>query len=171
MLDEFRVATITTSDIVKELLTEEDKASMAGGGLFPREDELRAALQDRVEAVFALGAQVILLDGFPRFDDQVRWMVQNFYQYPLQVVQVLAPSDFELVRRASLRNRDEYDQQDKLLKRVAKQRELIAGVEKMIFQYNLPYTSVYNTSLDEAVSEACAKIKWPQYEKTKKKGH
>lgn len=156
----YRTSIITTSDIISKLLTEADKEAMKGGGLFPREDELRSSLLDTIEVHLAFGADIIILDGFPRFDDQVKWLVQTFFQHQLYVVQVMA-NDFELIKRANARNRDEYDTGDKLLARISRQRSLLAGVDVAINKYNIPYTSVINDHLDRAVAELTTRIKGP----------
>lgn len=170
MLEEEPVAVVTTSDIVKHLLTEDDKKAMAGGGLFPREEELRDTLYHTIGDTFAFGASTVLLDGFPRFDDQLRWMRQMFYDREIQIAQVLAPSDFEIVRRAGLRNRDEFDGPERVLQRVYKQRELLGPIEQMISMYAIPYTSIINDDLERARDELIGRIKWPSRQPKPKKG-
>lgn len=162
LLERTRAGIVSTSSIVARLLTDDDKAAMIQGGLFPREAELRDQLYQEIERQYAFGAQVVLLDGFPRFDDQVRWLVQTFYDHPIQVFQVLAPTDFDIVRRAGQRNRDEFDRGEKLAARVAQQRMLLLGAERMIQQYALPYSSVINDYVERAVIEVMSRIKIPK---------
>jgi adenylate kinase family enzyme len=171
LLERYPAAVLTTSDIVKDLLKQYPEAAevMKTGGLFPLESELREALYLMIEDLYAFGADVILLDGFPRFDDQVRWLRQTFYDKELRIVQVLAPSDFEIVRRAGMRQRDEYDTPEKVMLRVAKQRQLMAGVEQLISSYALPYTSVINDQVERAALEILNRIDWPPERKSKKK--
>lgn len=169
MLDEEPVGVVTTSDIVKHLLTDDDKKAMAGGGLFPRETELRETLYHTINDVFAFGASTVLLDGFPRFDDQLRWLRQMFYDRNIQIVQVLATSDFEIARRAGLRNRDEFDSPIHVAQRVATQRALLGPIEQMISMYGIPYTSVINDDLDRARDELIGRIKWPSKQPKLKK--
>jgi adenylate kinase family enzyme len=154
LLDVYRTTVISTSDIVKKIITEEDKEIMKNGVLFPRETELRAELGYCIERVYALGTQLILLDGFPRFDDQVRWLRQTFYASPLEFYEVRAQDDFELVKRASLRNRDEFDQPEKFKQRLSEQRKLFSAAESMIQYYALPYRTIMNVDTTLAVSNA-----------------
>jgi adenylate kinase family enzyme len=168
LLDTFRIAVLTTSDIIKVILTDEDKEAMKGGGLFPREKELRDLLYRSVEACWDMGAQGVIIDGFPRFDDQVTWMANMFYDHPLQVIQVLAPSDHEIMRRAAMRNRDEMDGPEMVMRRVGKQRELLAGVEQEIFKHGIRYGSIINDDLNSATEQALQLVQQPVVKKAPK---
>ncbi len=169
MLEEAPVALIHTSKFVHQLLTDEDREAMKNGGLFPREEPLRDLIYQEVEKMFAFGAEVVMLDGFPRWDDQLKWMLQEFIQ-PISIVHIMAPSDFELSRRAAMRNRDEFDSGDKFMARVANQREHIAKIESLVSMYAIPYTTVINDFEERAVGEFIQKVKWPHRQKSTKKG-
>jgi adenylate kinase family enzyme len=163
LLDRYRCAVISSSSVVKDLLTDEDKTAMAAGGLFPREDELRTVLHGLIDDWYAFGADIILLDGFPRFDDQLRWLRQMWYQQEIQMVQILGPDDMTLVRRASKRARDTFDTDPKLAEgRILTQRKLISGLEHMIQQYGLHYTSVINYTVANAAKELERKLRLPK---------
>jgi tRNA uridine 5-carbamoylmethylation protein Kti12 len=168
MLEEARVALVSTSKFIKRILTPEDVEAMKNGGLFPREEPLREMLYDEVDNLFALGAEVVMIDGFPRWDDQLKWMVQNFVQ-PMSIVQIVAPNDFELAKRAAQRNRDEHDRGDAFIARLNRQRAEIAKMEPLISMYAIPYTTVINDYKERAVLEFIAKVKWPHREKGKEK--
>ena len=168
MLEEAPVALINASKFVHQLMTPEDKESMQNGGLFPREEPLRELLYQEVERLFAFGAEVVMLDGFPRWDDQLKWMVQNFVQ-PISMVHITAPSTFELVKRASLRNRDEYDVGEQFLARVNTQSAKISEMENLISMYAIPYTTIINDYEDRAVSEFIERVKWPHRERADKR--
>jgi adenylate kinase family enzyme len=167
MLEEAPVALISTSKFIKQILTPQDVEDMKNGGLFLREEPLRDLVYQEVEKMFAFGAEVVILDGFPRWDDQLKWMVQNFIQ-PISVVQIVAPSDFELCKRASLRNRDEHDVGERFLARLQTQRTKIAEMEPLFSMYAIPYTTVINDYQERAVGDLIAKVKWPHREKSKK---
>ena len=168
MLEEAPVALVSCSQIVNALLTDEDREAMKNGGLFPREIPLREEIYDTVSKMFAFGAEVVMLDGFPRWDDQLKWLVQEFIE-PVSIVQIVANSDFELAKRAALRNRDEHDVGDAFQARVRVQREAISKMEPLISMYAIPYTTVVNDHPERAVSEFIAKVKWPHREKSKGK--
>lgn len=168
LLDHRRTAILTTSDIVKKILTPEDLAEMRkSGGLFPREAELRAKLLERIEVMFAFGAEIVLLDGFPRFGDQAKWFRQNLWSYPLQVFRVMTHGDFELCRRAASRNRDEFDNGELFLARLNTQRVLIEETEKVLMAYSLPYSTIMNTHINQAVDEVMRRITLPKQVKIK----
>lgn len=169
LLDKYRVAILSSSDVVKTIITDADREAMQSGGLFPREPELRDAIYAQVEGMFAFGAQMVLVDGFPRFDDQVRWMRQTFYEYPLQFIEVRARDDFELTRRAAARNRDEFDVGAKFMSRLTEQRSKLASATGMILQYALPLATVINDHLDRAVAETMGRLRLPEPEKSTKK--
>lgn len=163
LLDQARVGLVSTSDIVKSLLTDTDVETMRGGALFPRETELRDALYQSIERQYAMGAEAVLLDGFPRFDDQVVWMVQTFYDRPLQVFQVQAPSELHLLQRARARARDQFDTDPMLFgRRVVLQRQLLSGAEARILQYALRYSTIINDDLERATLDALSRIKIPK---------
>ena len=164
LLDECRTAIIHTSDIINSIITQEDKDKMKAGGLFPRENELRANLAETIDNMYAFGAQAIILDGFPRFDDQVRWLRQTFYASPLEFFEVRAQSDFELQKRAGVRKRDEFDEPSLFMLRLATQKRTYATAEAMIQNYGLPYHTVMNVDQNIAVDNA---MKWLDRKKLK----
>ena len=168
MLEEAPVALIHTSKFVHQLMTDEDKEMMKHGGLFPREEPLRDLIYQEVEKMFAFGAEVVMLDGFPRWDDQMKWMLNTFTQ-PMSIVHIVAPSEFELVKRASLRNRDEFDTGEKFLARVANQRQHISDMEKLVSMYAIPFTTVINDYEERAVIEFIQNVKWPHRQKPEKR--
>ena len=70
---------ISSGDISRSLLTEEDRQLMRDGSLFPREEELRNKISSIIDNARDKGARVIFLDGFPRTSDQVKWLYDNKY--------------------------------------------------------------------------------------------
>jgi adenylate kinase family enzyme len=169
ILDEAPVAILSCGDIVRNLLTDEDRESMKQGGLFPREEPLRDAIYQTVEHMFAFGADVVILDGFPRWNDQLQWMMNNF-TYPMQAIRIMAQSDFEIERRAAQRNRDDFDRPPQLWGRVAEQRKRIAEMESMFGMYAIPYSSIINDHIARATAECIDRIKWPHRQKKEKAG-
>jgi adenylate kinase family enzyme len=163
ILESMPVAMVSTGQIVSELLTEQDKVLMKQGGLFPREAELRDALYQSINDIWAFGATTILLDGFPRFDDQLVWLRQTCYDATIQVIQILANDDSELIRRASVRNRDEFDQPNNVVKRISEQRKLLSGVESLINKYAISYSSIININVKQSADLIIDRINWPKF--------
>jgi adenylate kinase family enzyme len=170
ILEDAPVAVLSCGDIVRKLLTAEDREIMKNGGLFPREDPLRDEIYQTVEHMFAFGADVVILDGFPRWNDQLQWMMNNFV-YPMQAIRVMAQSDFELETRAAKRNRDEFDRPPQLWQRVAEQRARVAEMESMFGMYAIPYSTVINDHVERATAEFISRVRWPHLQKKDKKGH
>jgi adenylate kinase family enzyme len=117
--------------------------------------------------MYAMGAEIILLDGFPRSADQTKWLRETLWQYPISVVRVMANSDFELARRAASRNRDEFDSGEKFQQRLAVQRGLLGEVEDLIRKYGFTYTTTINDYADRAALEIVSRIKLPKPRKFK----
>ena len=168
MLEEAPIAIIHTSKFVHQLMTDADRELMKNGGLFPREEPLRELIYQEVEKMFAFGADVVMLDGFPRWDDQMKWMLNTFTE-PMSIVHIVAPNEFELVKRASLRNRDEFDVGEKFLARVANQRQCISDMENLVSMYAIPFTTVINDHEERAVIEFIQNVKWPHRQKPEKR--
>lgn len=176
MLDRYRIGSISTSQLVGQLMTKETEESkkaivveMSNGGLFPKEEEIRTAIYDMVEALWAFGAEIIIIDGCPRFDEQVKWMRQIFFDHEIQMAQILVSNDFELVRRAGQRARDEFDtNRDLLQARINQQRSKISGIERYIQMFALHYFSLINVYLEQSVLEFIGKVKWPEITRSKK---
>lgn len=147
------IAYISTGDIVRKISSEDDTKHMQDGNLFPHEDIIRGEVFKLIEKRRSQGAEVIILDGFPRFDDQVKWMVENQYlgiQGDGCVIQIRGD---ELLKRAVLRNRNNQDSAKALQLKIQKHQRMINDMEKMIFYYTVPYFTVNNTDLTSAITQ------------------
>lgn len=146
------LAYVSSGDIARRLSTETETKHMAGGNLFPYEDPLRAEIFKTVEARRAAGAEIVFLDGFPRFDDQVRWMLANQLagHGAGALVQIHGT---DLLKRAQQRARDPNDTLEVLQRRLSKQGADIQGMEEVIFRTGIPYFTVMNTELGNAVTQ------------------
>jgi adenylate kinase family enzyme len=144
------IAKISSGDIARQLSTDKETAHMAKGELFPYEEPLREEISRIIEARRVSGAGLILLDGFPRFDEQVHWMVEKRYagtQYEGCLIQVIGD---DLYGRARFRARDDQDEIDKIVKKIENQKAKIAKMEEYIFRMGVPYFTIVNTDLIEA---------------------
>jgi adenylate kinase family enzyme len=138
------IAHVSSGDIARRLSTDKELAHMAEGNLFPFEEPLRAEILKLVHKRRGQGSEVIFIDGFPRFDDQVSWMLDN----------QLAGSDLEgclvqvvgenLLDRAKERMRDDQDGLEKIQLKIEEQRKKIDAMEKVIFRHGIPYFTVMN---------------------------
>ncbi len=141
---------VSTGDIARKLSTIEDIKYMADGGLFPHEGPLRAELLKLINARQMSGADYIILDGFPRFDDQLQWMIDNHLvgtSFDGCLIQVIGE---DLEKRAKARSRDDQDAYDKILKKIKEQQQKIDGMEKLIQTIAIPYYTVNNNELFQA---------------------
>jgi len=145
------VAYISSGDIARRLSTEADKKHMSDGSLFPHEDTLRAEIYETIQKRRSSGAELVFLDGFPRFSGQCLWLLENQLIGPETGFLVQIMGDKNLVMRAKLRMRDDHDDPEIFDKRVVEQSKKIYEMEKLIGQYGISYYCVPNTDLEIAV--------------------
>lgn len=98
--DEIGYKYISSGDIARKMASTDSNIGnhLNAGGMAP-EDRMRE------EVIKVFDNSDIILDGFPRFADQYRWLVENVPStYKLTFVMIDAPI-IELVNRASKRGR------------------------------------------------------------------
>jgi len=147
------IAKISSGDIARRLSQEAEVKHMADGNLFPDENKLRDEILGLINKRRSSGAELVILDGFPRFAEQCHWLLEN---------QLLGgdgngclikihcePKD--AIERAVSRSRDSQDSYDSIKKKIDKQMKMIDEMEQEIFRYGLPYFTVANVSLQNAV--------------------
>jgi len=159
-------ATVSSSGEVADLLTPEIKAQMKGGALFPLEDQLRERIRAKTDFWIKAGRSVIFLDGFPRFNDQVDWLVNVYHPMidaNVMFLKVDGGSLENIKKRAETRARDEFDTDPVLLMaRIDRQASMITGIEQAIFRHGLPYYTVVNsTSPVDAASQFMRQVPPP----------
>lgn len=144
------IAHIKTRDIAYRLSTSTEIEHMAKGNLFPSEDRMREEILKMVNKRKSQGAELIFLDSCPRFDDQVRWMLDNQLAGTKEDGCFIKVIGENLDLRAEHRMRDDQDASDKLLLKIRKQRKMIDLMEKVIFRYAIPYYTIINRDLAQA---------------------
>lgn len=98
---------ISTGDIARSLsTTQELKDKTSELDLFPGEQELRSKLLELIESTTATN---VIVDGFPRFDGQVDFIVDNLWIYHPKVIDINAGDVSTLAARARNRARDQRD--------------------------------------------------------------
>jgi adenylate kinase family enzyme len=145
------IAYISSGDIARKLSTEEDTAHMANGNLFPHEDKLREEIYNLIHKRRASGAEIIFIDGFPRFDQQVQWLVEQQFAGTVMegcLIQIIGE---DLAFRVGKRMRDHQDELDKFEKKLKDQSVKIFEMEKLIFKYGIPYYCIPNSDLSQAI--------------------
>lgn len=146
------IAHVSTGDIVRQISTDEQMNHIAEGNLFPDEDKIRAEVAKIVEKRRSQGAEVVLLDGCPRFDDQVKWMIEQQWLGSPDDGMIIQVRGDDLIKRALNRNRDNQDDVIALEKKIAKHQKMINKMEKVIFFYGIPYYTVMNVDLLQAAT-------------------
>jgi len=144
------LARICSGDIARQLSTDKEIAHMAKGNLFPFEEPLREKIYELIHKRRASGAEVIFLDGFPRFDDQIMWLLENQFAGTEQegcFIQIIGE---DIKTRALGRMRDDQDSADKFELKVKEQAKKIDEMEKVIHRHGIPYYCIPNTSLEIA---------------------
>jgi adenylate kinase family enzyme len=136
---------ISVSALVKKLLTPESAAAMKKGGLFPHEEPLRALLSEKIEEAAATESPIVMIDGFPRFDEQLEWLRENFEAFHHMALVKIDAAKSLLAQRATARARDEFDTDPKKLKgRLIEQEARINGMEASIRKIPILYFTVQN---------------------------
>jgi adenylate kinase family enzyme len=101
---------ISTGDIARSLIkTDLQQKEMESKDLFPGELELRAELKRQIDDS---PATCILVDGFPRFGEQVTYLADNFFDLFPVIIDVCAGDLQTLAQRARNRGRDSRDAND-----------------------------------------------------------
>lgn len=145
------IAYISSGDIARKLSSKEEIKVMKGGNLFPFEQILRTELLKLINKRKSMGAELIFLDGFPRFNDQVQWMLNNGLagtQSDGYLIQIMSD---DLLKRAELRARDDQDAPNLIFKKIENQKQMINGMEDVIHRIGIPYYTVMNCDVVSAV--------------------
>ena len=145
------LAHISSGDIARRLSSNSSEmalvamSQMAKGNLFPFEESLRAEILKLIDKRRGQGSEAIFLDGFPRFDDQVIWMLDNTITgsgVEGCLIQVVGEN---LLDRAKERMRDDQDGLSTIKLKIEDQSKKIDAMEKVIFRYGIPYHTIMNT--------------------------
>lgn len=105
---------ISSGDIVRSL--SDSYKDLANGDLYYNDDAIMGAINDRINRTTNC---IIIIDGVPRTDGQIEWINKNMSGYSWCVVYIDAPT-VKRIRRLIKRNRDDYDRNDIIIKRVSK---------------------------------------------------
>lgn len=146
------IAHISTGDIARRLSTDTEIKCMAEGNLFPLEDKIRDEILSVVTKRQSQGAEIVFLDGCPRFDEQVQWMLDNQMAGEGAGILIKIEGD-HLLERAKLRMRDDQDGIDRIQKKIIAQQSMINSMEKVIFRYGLPFYTIMNIDIVHAATQ------------------
>lgn len=146
-----RLTVVSSGDIARSLATKDEKLSASV--LFPREEEIRGEIRKSVRRAFANGAEAVILDGCPRFLEQLQWVEMEFLDKDPIYVKIHGPSNDALVERIVNRARDEFDTAEQAIERISKHSRYISDMERYIFSLNLEYFTVNNDNLEDAVAQ------------------
>ena len=152
------MAYVSSGDIARKLSTDKEIAHMAKGNLFPFEEPLRKEIYDIVHKRRTSGAEVIFLDGFPRFDDQVMWLLENQFAGTVMEGCFIQVIGSDLHDRARGRMRNNQDDKQKLDLKIAEQAKKIEEMEKVIHRHGIPYYCIPNTDMEVAVKDMAKRI-------------
>jgi len=144
---------IRTGDIVRAISTPEDFEHMRNGYLYPKEDILRALILEKIEYMWNHGAELIILDGFPRSVDQLDWALNHGLVGTELHGCVINITASDLVSRAKLRMRDEQDAEFFIKKKIDVQVAENYKMELRMNQVGIPYYMIVNDDLGYAVKQ------------------
>jgi adenylate kinase len=98
---------ISTGDIARSLTTtEQQRAETERQDLFPLEEELRAELTKRIERA---PTNLVVIDGFPRSPEQAQFLLDQYWIYLPEIIEINAGDVRTLMTRAWFRSRDHQD--------------------------------------------------------------
>jgi adenylate kinase family enzyme len=145
------VKVISTGNVARSLIGNDTKMreEMAKLDLFPDEQRLRNEITNLVENSKEFN---IIVDGMPRFGDQVRYLADKFWHYFPKILMTEVGDLITLYKRAKARARDEYDKNDKLfIERLYKASANIADVPLVAKECMIPVYNVFTTGDDVAM--------------------
>lgn len=146
---------ISTGDIARSLIkTEQEASDTAKNDRYAGEDELRVELKRRIESCTK---NTIIVDGFPRFADQARYMVNEYTYYFPVVVEINAGDDITLYNRAFMRKRDQQDNMDVFKARLESAKKNLSDVHQVMTD-NLHLVYVIMSGNDESTINQFARI-------------
>jgi len=149
------IAHISTGDIVRQIMSDEENNHMADGNLFPDEEKLLSEVEKLIYKRRSQGCEIIILDGLPRHRDQVKWMLDNQFAGTFvegRLIQISADVEV-IIKRAEERMRNDQDELRALLKKMNNQTRLIDDMESLIFHFAIPYYSLVNHDLEKTVAD------------------
>lgn len=146
---------ISTGDIARDLMVTPDlQKQTADKDLFPLEDSLRAELKKQVEAS---STDYVIVDGFPRFGEQVDYIVDNFWGYHPSIIEINAGDRTTLVNRARFRSRDGRDNTAEFNTRLGRAEQNMTTVHDRIMRRLCPHYGIM-TGDDAALIKQFTKI-------------
>lgn len=117
---------ISTGDIARSLATPETWKETEQKDLFPGEEALRAEVTRQIEAATT---NIVIVDGFPRSDDQATYLADKYWDYFPAVIEVSVGDWGVLPMRARMRGRDHRDSDpEEFMKRLTLASKNMEGV-------------------------------------------
>jgi adenylate kinase family enzyme len=135
---------ISTGDIARNLIkSPEQQKEMEKKDLFPGETQLRTELKRQIDDATSM---CIFVDGFPRFGDQAKYLVDNFYDLSPIVIDVNAGDISTLSARARVRARDARDSNPvEFMQRLALAMRNHNEVSTVLQQRMVPVYTIFST--------------------------
>jgi adenylate kinase family enzyme len=135
---------ISTGDIARSLISgPEQQKEMEKKDLFPGEMQLRAELKRQIDDAASM---CIFVDGFPRFGDQAKYLIDNFYDISPIVIDVNAGDMSTLSARARVRARDNRDSNPvEFMQRLALAMQNHNEVSVVLHQRLVPVYTIFST--------------------------
>lgn len=137
---------VSSGAIVRKLYANDTttQLALADGMLAPDEDGIRAVILQ-----YTIDYNDIIIDGFPRFDKQLEYMIDHGVGPDCLIV--LGVSEAEGVRRAETRARDPYDTAEVARKRIREASALFSG---LIMRATFEYDAIFEVPSVKAVTHS-----------------
>jgi adenylate kinase family enzyme len=147
---------ISMGDIARGLTDRHGNfAAMATIDQYPDEAEIRAALLTN----FAQQSGIVVIDGLPRYPDQVKFVRDTFDIYSPEVFYAQTADWATLCSRAKLRGRDDTDRDTlKFGKRLMTASKNMSAVHREIAQYGVVMHNILTDLDDVSIKKSLKKI-------------
>jgi adenylate kinase family enzyme len=145
----YKCTHISTGDIARSLMASQAEATeTAQNDRFMREEDLRSVLEVEIHAA---PNGLIILDGFPRFGDQVQYIHDKLLGYFPVIVESHVGDVSTLAKRASERARDNVDTDLTILQqRIESAQKNISDVNKMAALKLIDYYTITTSGTKES---------------------
>jgi adenylate kinase family enzyme len=150
---------ISTGDIARNLSngSPELVEHTAKLDLFPSEDLMRATIAKEIEVATEFN---IILEGCPRFGDQVRWIRDTYWHYFPKIIMTSVGDMITLLNRAKTRGRDERDSDPyKFADRLEKAMVNMNNVSLVAQECMIPVFNAFTTGDDVAMARRIIQIR------------
>lgn len=138
---------ISSGDIARKMAEEDDSTDSLNAGNMAPEDRMR----EEIAKIFNNGGNIVL-DGFPRFEEQWKWLMSRFFNYEFAYVVIDVPT-LTLFDRAANRGRaDDISFMNRMEYYMKNTAPMINQMDSHSMLYGIPMVCVMNNNVKLTVT-------------------